>query len=72
MTLPAERTRAVLRARDFLLRLASPYVPGGIKRIPSEVRSEAMRILRHYPAGWSLVDPEAFDEDAIAEHYSRE
>jgi hypothetical protein len=50
MTLPSERTRAVIRARDFLFRLCSPH-GGGIKRIPSEVREEARRLLRHYP-GW--------------------
>ena len=53
MTLPHERTRAVIRARDFLARLSSPYLPDGIKRIPSEVRQEARRLLRHYP---SVVD----------------
>ena len=53
MTLPYERTRSVNNAREFLYRLASPYVDGGFKRIPLAVRREAMRLLRHYP---SVVD----------------
>jgi hypothetical protein len=47
MTLPYERTNAVLRAHGFLRKLISPYE--GYKRIPSEVRKEALSILRHYP-----------------------
>ena len=45
MTLPDERTRSVLRTRDFLLRLLSPSG----KRIPRPVREEARRLLKHYP-----------------------
>lgn len=53
MTLPYERTRAVLNAREFLFRLSTPFVENGIKRIPAAVRDEARRLLRHYP---SVVD----------------
>ena len=53
MTLPRERTRSVVNAREFLARLVSPYVPGGYKRIPKPVREEALRLLRHFP---SVVD----------------
>ena len=53
MTLPYERTRAVNNAREFLLRLASPYADGGYKKIPLAVRQAALRLLRHYP---SVVD----------------
>jgi hypothetical protein len=49
MTLPDERTRSVLRTRNFLLRLLSPSSPDGCKRIPRPVREEARRLLRHYP-----------------------
>ena len=49
MTLPYERTRAVLNAREFLFRLSTPYIESGIKRIPAAVRDEARRLLRHYP-----------------------
>jgi len=54
MTLPNERTRSVLHARDFLLRLASPY-GGGLKRIPKDVRDEARRLLRHYPSAVDMM-----------------
>jgi hypothetical protein len=60
MTLPYERTRAVLSVREFLLRLASPY-GGGIKGIRREVREEARRLLKHYPLAADLVLPGAFD-----------
>ena len=53
MTLPYERTRSVLNAREFLFRLSTPYIENGIKKIPAAVRDEARRLLRHYP---SVVD----------------
>jgi hypothetical protein len=53
MTLPYERTRAVINVREFLFRLSTPYTENGIKRIPATVRDEARRLLRHYP---SVVD----------------
>ena len=49
MTLPYERTRSVLSAREFLFRLSTPYIENGIKKIPTAVRDEARRLLRHYP-----------------------
>ena len=49
MTLPEQSDRAVAQTREFLVRLASPYVEGGIKGIRREVRAEALRLLRHYP-----------------------
>ena len=69
MTLPDQRSRAVVLTRDFLVRLMSPYLPDGLKRIPKPVRDEARRLLRHYP---TLVDvatagsecPDVFDEEA--------
>ncbi len=56
MTLPHERTRAVIRTREFLARLATPY-GDGIKKIPAEVRQEARRLLRHYPSWFDLTCP---------------
>jgi len=53
MTLPEQSDRAVAQAREFLVRLTSPYVEGGIKGIRREVRAEASRLLRHYPYVWS-------------------
>lgn len=49
MTLPYQRTNSVARAREFLLRLSSPYGEDGIKGIKKEVRQEARDILRHFP-----------------------
>jgi broad specificity phosphatase PhoE len=49
MTLPEQSDRAVAQTREFLVRLTSPYVEGGIKGIRREVRDEASRLLRHYP-----------------------
>lgn len=76
MTLPYERTRAVCNTREFLLRLASPYVPGGYRRIPTPVRREAMRLLRHYPSALDLkyaADSFSWDEaDRIIETNRRE
>ena len=65
MTLPYERTRAVLSTQDFLLRLASPH-EGGIKGIRREVREEARRLLRHYPLWFDLGRADAFDAEAAS------
>jgi hypothetical protein len=53
MTLPEQSDRAVQQTREFLVRLASPYVEGGIKGIRREVRAEALALLRHYPLSWN-------------------
>jgi len=46
MTLPDERTRAVLYTRDFLLKLLDPKKT---PKVPRLIRKEALRLLRHYP-----------------------
>jgi hypothetical protein len=71
MTLPCERTRSVLSAQQFLLRLATPY-GGGLKRIPSEARDEARRLLRHYPSWLDFTLPGHFDADAARDFAERE
>ncbi|MEH6386397.1 MULTISPECIES: BPSL0761 family protein [Pseudomonas] len=43
MTMPDERTRAVLETRDFLLRLTQNTT------LPDEIRRIAKALLRHYP-----------------------
>lgn len=53
MTLPLERSLSVVRAREFLIRLTSPY-GGGIKGVRKEIRSQARDILRHYPSLFDL------------------
>lgn len=50
MTLPDERYRAVVRAEQFLKRLAGGEYP----RVPRAVREEAHSILRHYPGTWDM------------------
>lgn len=64
MTMPDERTRAVIQAADFLRRLSSAYMSDGIKKIPAVVRAEARALLRHYPAIADMLEPaDAFDKD---------
>lgn len=43
MTMPDERTRAVMQARQFLEEVAVET------ELPAKVRREAQRLLRHYP-----------------------
>lgn len=47
MTLPHERTRAVLTTRAFLRQLAAASEQSGV---PSGVREHARLLLRHYPS----------------------
>lgn len=61
MTLPYERSRAVIETREFLTQLL------GNRRVPASVRSEAKWLLRHYPstnqvfqAGWHELASPAF------------
>jgi hypothetical protein len=54
MTLPEQSNRAVAQTREFLVRLASPFVEDGIKGIRREVRAEALALLRHYPHAWQV------------------
>lgn len=49
MTLPDERTRALINTRDFLRRLLDPKLT---PKVPRAVRDEAYRCLRHFP--WNL------------------
>ena len=70
MTMPYERTHAVIHAVEFLTRLVSPYNKNGIKKIPKEVRQEALRVLRHFPRPFDIYAaaqcaPDVFDPDAI-------
>jgi hypothetical protein len=46
----------VAQAREFLVRLASPFVESGIKKIRREVRAEALALLRHYPYSYRKSD----------------
>ncbi|WP_249976769.1 BPSL0761 family protein [Vreelandella olivaria] len=44
MTLPYERTRAIIQTEAFLTELSKD------KTLPNEKRQEANRLLRHYPS----------------------
>lgn len=59
MTLPAERTLAVLQMRAWLMRLA--YEPGRINK--RAFRRELAARLRHYPTRYDMTRPSvAFEE----------
>jgi hypothetical protein len=64
MTLPDERYRAVIAARDFLQDLCDPKQT---PRISKTVRARARAVLRHYPGSWDLdraasAAPEVFQQ----------
>lgn len=61
MTIPSERSYAVLETRKFLLALSNKE----IKKIPTAVREQARRLLRHYPGDFYINEaaeksPEVF------------
>lgn len=70
MTLPNQRTQAVINVREFLVRLLSPYGKDGLKKIPKAVRQEAGRLLKHYPFPNDLLRPEQWDEPTIDAYYA--
>ena len=51
MTLPIERTFAVLSVEQFLKDLRDPKK---YPRVPKVVREEASRLLRHYPSKYNM------------------
>ena len=51
MTMPRERTQAVLRTERFLIDLRDPKK---YPRVPKAVREEASRLLRHYPSKYHI------------------
>lgn len=68
MTLPYERTRAVLSMRDWLLFLAA--APGRINK--RAFRRELHVRLRHYPTAEDLRHPaQAFDSTCKLEEQGR-
>ena len=52
MTLPIERTNAVLNVERFLMDLRDPKK---YPRVPRAVREEAGRLLRHYPSKYNMA-----------------
>jgi hypothetical protein len=61
MTIPSERTRAVLYTQDFLIDLLDPKKT---PRVPKEIRRRASALLRHYPSDYDM-------EMVVAEGSSR-
>ena len=51
VTLPTERTNAVLRTRRFLMDLRDPKK---YPRVPKAVREEASRVLKHYTTEYDM------------------
>jgi len=52
MTLPIERTNAVLNVERFLMDLRDPKK---YPRVPRAVREEAQRLLKHYPSKYNMA-----------------
>lgn len=52
MTLPNERSLAVVNARKFLLDLLDPKKT---PKVPKAIRRQACNILRHYPNTFDLI-----------------
>jgi hypothetical protein len=64
MTLPIERTQAVLRTEQFLLDLLDPKKTA---RVPKEIRKQAYLCLRHYPNGYDLKHINESFEDLLSD-----
>lgn len=60
MTVPRERTNAVMFTETFLLSLIDPKQT---PRVPKSVRQEAMRLLRHYPSRFHMEVISAREDD---------
>ena len=51
MTVPVERTNAVINTQKFLLELLDPKKT---PRVPRSVRKQAVHLLRHYPSEFDM------------------
>ena len=51
MTVPRERTNAVIFTESFLKRLMDPRAT---PRVPRSIRQQASHLLRHYPSQWEM------------------
>ena len=52
MTLPNERSRAILNAREFLRSLLDPKQT---PKVPRAIRRAAGNVLKHYPRSFDLI-----------------
>jgi hypothetical protein len=62
MSLPSEQARALAVARHFLVDIGSRKT----KRIPTAVRQEARRCLKHFPMSYDL--PGIVGDEVAMEH----
>lgn len=75
MTVPRERTNAVMFTETFLLSLIDPKQT---PRVPKAIRQEAHRLLRHYPSRFEMEviatreddEPEAIKMKVFGRGYS--
>lgn len=51
MTVPAERTRSVKYAREFLRDLLDPKKT---PKVPRAIRQQALRVLKHFPGEYDM------------------
>jgi hypothetical protein len=66
MTLPVERYRAVLHVESFLLDLCRQEIT---PRVPSVIRQEAARLLKHYPTRYDMVQAAKAAPNLFSEEY---
>lgn len=52
MTIPSERTRAVLTTKDFLFALLDPSLT---PKVPKAIRDWAMGLVKHYPSTYDMM-----------------
>lgn len=60
MTMPNERTSALLHTKEFLRSLLDPKKT---PRVPRAIRIQAYWCLRHYPAEYQIKDIPSFAKD---------
>lgn len=63
MTLPYERTNAVLRTEKFLLDLCDPKLT---PRVPKGIREQARSLLKHYPNKFSMEEISKREESTVS------
>lgn len=66
MTVPVERTNAVIHTGKFLYDLLDPKKT---PRVPKDVRAQARRLLRHYPCEYhmnTIAEREDGDSNILA------
>lgn len=56
MTMPSERTRSVIQAREFLIELSHNTA------IPETIRRQAKQLLRHYPSRMDMLGAGQMEE----------